>query len=110
MHTYLWGPPLWQLLFSVAWNAPRCAFERLCELVFELVPPLLPCQHCRESYPSKQRAATRRCATLSAPRDVFAWLWFLKDEVNKSLLRHDGREKRATLLMRPFFVCNPYFL
>lgn len=81
---HLWGPPLWQCLFACAWHGAD--FEALRELLFVQLPLLLPCEKCRHHLVANRPAATRKAG--GEPRtsaQAFRWLWFLKDEVNRSL-------------------------
>ena len=82
-----WGPPLWDLLFTVVF---RCSAAKLPLLApaMEDLQPSLPCPHCRRSY-----AEFRARVPFPRPGDdaaewrlkIAAWLWTCKDNVNRKL-------------------------
>lgn len=83
MKPALWGPGLWDLMFSITWNCRAANFEKLLHVIMHDVPLLLPCDKCREHYTNNYATLMRRRGT---PKDVdatFEWLYYLKDEVNK---------------------------
>ena len=55
-------------------------------MVFELAPLLLPCEKCRKHYSTNAHKAYRmlRGFRPDTGEKVFQWLYYLKDEVNKS--------------------------
>ena len=82
----LWGPPLWQALFSCAWHCTDVAALRTLLLV--QIPLLLPCAKCRDHFASKRGLVTRRAkGEPQTGEGFFKWLYYLKDEVNKTLGR-----------------------
>jgi hypothetical protein len=86
MRPVLWGPPLWQAMFACAWG---CAdLDALRALLLRQLPQLLPCAECRDHWARHRSRVTRRAG--GEPRDrvhAFRWLWYLKDEVNRTLER-----------------------
>ena len=82
----LWGPPFWQMLFACAWHCDASHFEDLKQLILHQMPLLLPCEKCQNHY-TKHLPVVKRKAK-GEPKTVeqmFKWLWYLKDQVNKSL-------------------------
>lgn len=79
-----WGPPLWDMLFTLAFRVPPDGVPRLVDL-FVLLKRVIPCQHCRRSYniyieqvkPSSIRAHKADSAAM--------WLWTIHDMVNQKL-------------------------
>lgn len=94
----LWGTGLWQLLFQAA-NNQDANVEELVTLVFEFLPLLLPCRECRANYPRHAKRVEVRFGNrrLKTPRDVFRWLYLLKDEVGKQLGRSSPPLKHIEL-------------
>lgn len=81
MQPTLWGPGLWHLLFSIAWNATD--LDKLTRVVFYFVPQLLPCFKCQDHYVENHAVLKRRYGEPRTCKEVFHWLYKLKDEVNK---------------------------
>lgn len=80
----LWGPSLWQTMFACAWTCSGKHVTHLLNLVLRQIPLLLPCEKCRLHFIETSRTATRRAGgEPCTSEDVFRWLYFLKDEVNK---------------------------
>lgn len=86
MRPVLWGPPLWQAMFACAW---ACAdLDVLRALLLRQLPLLLPCGECRDNYARHLPRVRRRANGELLDRDhAFRWLWYLKDEVNRTLER-----------------------
>lgn len=77
MEPAIWGPKMWDVLFSCAFRLPR---ERAIEL-FGVMKDLIPCPRCRRHYQSHhERVAIG--TTQDAP---FRWLWTIRDMVNQTL-------------------------
>lgn len=88
MKPTLWGPPLWQAMFSCAWTCEDQSIHILREMLLEQIPLLLPCPQCRQHFVDNLSKVNRRAKSkLETPEEAFRWLWFLKDEVNKTLNR-----------------------
>lgn len=90
----LWGPPLWQALFSSAWHADSCQWELLQHVVFLDVPALLPCEKCRAHFHRAVPILRRSVKDPTTPSQVFEWLYLLKDRVNRTL----GQKSTITLV------------
>ena len=79
----VWGPPLWDLLFTLAYKLPASEEkESLFANIFRQLEYVLPCQHCRRSYIMyrKQVKVTKEYAQSPAE-----WLWVIHDMVNQNL-------------------------
>jgi hypothetical protein len=86
MEPALWGPGLWHLLFAITWNCKGGdAFATLKRIVLVHVPLLLPCQLCQNHYVRNNESLRRRLGEPNDPSKMFEWLYYLKDEVNKTL-------------------------
>jgi len=88
MEPTLWGPSIWQMLFSCAWMCAPVHFETLRIMVMEQIPLLLPCSQCRQNFGRHLDRINKRAR--GEPRNsehMFRWLWYLKDEVNRNLGR-----------------------
>lgn len=81
MQPTLWGPGLWHLLFSISWNSHD--FGRLSRIILYFVPQLLPCFKCQDHYVHNHAILKRRLGEPQTTRDIFVWLYRLKEEVNK---------------------------
>lgn len=78
----VWGPPLWDLLFTVAFQSRDRA--RVVTL-FGLLEKVIPCRACRRSY-----AQCLQCHAMShiregRPDSAAIWLWTIHDMVNQKL-------------------------
>lgn len=77
------------MLFSCAWEY-REDDENLASLkeLIRRTCAILPCQECRNHYEKNQMKASRRLGRdIHNGSDVFEWLYWLKDEVNRSQRR-----------------------
>lgn len=85
MQPVIWGPALWQCMFTCAWHCPSSKIAQLTRFVRELVPTLLPCNTCKQHFKANCRKADRHTKGIpSTPEDTFVWLWYLKNNVNMS--------------------------
>lgn len=88
MQPILWGPSLWQALFSCAWTCKTADVEALRTLLLHVIPMTLPCAKCRQHFVDHLPIVHRRArGEPKTPDHAFRWLWYLKDEVNKTLGR-----------------------
>jgi len=78
----VWGPMLWNLLFSCAWNATDEDVESLKRLLLILVPRLLPCKTCRFKCLMNLQAVTNT-VKIETPESAFLWIYNLKNAVNR---------------------------
>lgn len=99
MHSTLWGPGMWQLMFACAWSAKPEDADAVRALLLDQIPYLLPCGTCRENFSKHLAKVNRRAqgapradeyvyaraktSAARSPDHAFRWLWYLKDEVNK---------------------------
>lgn len=79
---YVWGPPLWDILFSFAYRVPVDRVPHLLTLL-DALRSLLPCKYCRVSY--AEFCARLPPVGLRRGEDVAQWLWTCKDTVNRKL-------------------------
>lgn len=86
MNPIVWGPALWQALFACASAAHTTTkVAALRELLLTQIPLLLPCARCRQHFQQKRAKVTRRAQGEPNTSDqAVRWLWFLKDEVNRT--------------------------
>lgn len=88
MQPTLWGPVVWQVMFACAWHCPKAHLDTLVEFLLVQTPLLLPCAKCRHHFATHVPRVHRRSGGLpTTAAGAFRWLWFLKDEVNKTLHR-----------------------
>ena len=96
VNSILWGPATWQMLFACAWHCQTQNFEHLYRLLFYEVASLLPCEKCRDHFEENihivNRTISKRVKSMSSskghpttPKEMFMWLYFLKDRVNRTL-------------------------
>lgn len=77
---------MWRLLFAVSWHARQEDTSALRRLLIDLVPRLLPCRDCRRHALLHLHEVKRRAkGDPKSPEHAWRWLYYLKDEVNKSL-------------------------
>lgn len=104
MNTFLWGPPLWRLLHTIA-HAPTARFvPQQIDLFFTTLRDLLPCRFCRESYGPY-------LDSLGPPSHAIAqqrfpqFLYDLHQQVNKKLKRTNACPTIKHVFMR--FAVHP---
>lgn len=85
MHSTLWGPPLWEMMFACAWNVSAATHGLLNALLLHELPHLLPCETCRNNYERHEKVVKKlHKRPLRTVDDFVLWCWYLKDEVNKT--------------------------
>lgn len=86
MDPNVWGPPLWDTLFTLCFRCPSSALPDLLTL-FSLLDKTIPCQHCRRSYAMyrKQVRPTTTIVQKDVPDAAAMWLWTIHDMVNQKL-------------------------
>ena len=97
----VWGPPLWDLLFTFAFHLPASKAALTIDL-FAQLEKVLPCQACRRSY-AIHRKQVKPLTTLRASNASAAiWLWTIHDMVNQSLdktaISYDKLERKHRLM------------
>lgn len=110
MQPALWGPGVWHIMFVCAYNATSTssiAFDKLCNLILQKIPLLIPCGECRRLYREKHKAAaTNRMGTKrlpTNPHEMLYWLYLLRDEVNKSVFRSQNASAVVPNTLSPTF-------
>ena len=81
MDPNVWGPPLWDLLFTLAFRSADV--KNIAEL-FRLLEKVIPCQHCRRSYAVMMNQHKLTLIT-DAQDSAAVWLWTVHDMVNQKL-------------------------
>ena len=88
MHSSLWGPPIWKMMFACSWSMESHMVEVWRSILFDELPVLLPCATCRDNMIAHIPIATKRCRGIPETGDqFFKWCWYLKHEVNR-LTKH----------------------
>ena len=88
MKPFLWGPAMWKMLFSTAFNVQKSTVDVFCDLVQTIMPVVLPCKACRDNYVPHIPKGNRRAHGF--PKDAthaVRWCYYLKEEVNRQLRR-----------------------
>lgn len=83
----VWGPPLWDLLFTLCFKCPddQACREDL-KHVFHLLEKVIPCPHCRRSYVVYRKEVKPASAIRpDVPHSAAMWLWTIHDMVNQKL-------------------------
>lgn len=95
MYSELWGPGMWHILFAAAWNGPETTDSPLTKLrrLLALAGELLPCPSCRLNHVAHHAALTRRHGRPNSCGKVFEYLFYLKDEVNRTIAGERHRRK-----------------
>lgn len=81
----MWGPALWQAMFSSAWWCTEENREVLRRFLFEELPWLLPCELCRSNHAKHLPVLRRRLGEPGSREDFLYWLYSMKHMVNRSL-------------------------
>ena len=85
MDPNVWGPPMWDMLFTLAFKTPQTEVEKL-QTIFALLEKVIPCQHCRRSYTLYRKQVRPTISIRSGEIDSAAmWLWTIHDMVNQKL-------------------------
>jgi hypothetical protein len=98
MDASVWGPPLWDSLFSICFRMTQNeASLRHCEDMMKRLRYTIPCKHCRRSYNEFVRKHPIIFESFGTPSK---WLWKCKDNVNRKLQKpyksYPDVEKRFT--------------
>ena len=81
----IWGPPMWNMLFTFAFALREDSLVPL-QRLFLLLEHLLPCAECRRSYiVFRARLDPGALITLSDSNSAAKWLWSIHDMVNQKL-------------------------
>lgn len=83
MNPRLWGPGMWHMMLSIAWNCPSRKLGTLIHVLLHDIPILLPCPVCRAHYVKTHVALKCRLGEPTSVTSAFHWVYYLKDEVNK---------------------------
>lgn len=104
MHAELWGPGMWHILFSCAWNAPDCKKKPvpLLHEMLDLAGVLLPCQSCRANHERHMKALRQRYERPESCGKFFEFLFYLKDMVNRTLAGESTSRLRLSARTPPF--------
>lgn len=115
MDPNVWGPPLWDTLFTLCFKCPPSTLADL-QTLFSLLEKVIPCQHCRRSY-TMYRKQVRPSMTIKSevPNSAAMWLWTIHDMVNQKLgkicISFDKLQQRygaMTALTNDFTVLDLY--
>lgn len=79
----VWGPPLWDLLFSLIFRSDEKSVADL-QHIFVLLEKVMPCSHCRRSY-ALYRKQLRPTSVVTDTDSAALWLWTIHDMVNQKL-------------------------
>ena len=72
LHPYVWGPALWNVLFTIAFHADPTVSDDVAALLSEL-RFTLPCRECRSSY-TRLYALVRPPPSVLLPEQLPEWL------------------------------------
>ena len=109
MKPILWGAPLWQAMFSCAYTCSEAHFEELREMLLVQLPLLLPCEACRKHWVERLPHVNRRAhGEPRTPDGAVRWLYYLKDEVNKSILLSRFPARLRDLVVRTSRASPPF--
>jgi hypothetical protein len=97
MNTYIWGPPLWRLVHSVAYCAKAPHADELA-LFFLSFKKVLPCIYCRQSFEEfeKQLSKDKSLSQIIQDNELFQWSYALHDLVNEKLDKQEFEKQIVT--------------
>ena len=100
MDPNIWGPPLWDMLFTFCFKCSPNAIPTLQHL-FSLLETAIPCSNCRRSYAAYRKELLPITSIASGGHLASAiWLWTIHDMVNQKIgkicITFDKLEKRYT--------------
>ena len=81
---HVWGPPLWDLLFTLAFSAPASHLSAIMDL-FACLEHVLPCAECRRSYAAYRKQTLPLMTLRTSSVTAAEWLWTIHDMVNQKL-------------------------
>lgn len=85
LSTNVWGPMLWEFMFSLAFKCPTSSYIDL-QHMFILLEHVLPCSHCRRSYAMfRKEVQPTSVIKASVPDSAAVWLWVQHDMCNQKL-------------------------
>lgn len=103
----VWGPPLWDLMFTLAFRLPHKDVAIVIDL-FAQLEKVLPCQSCRRSYAVFRKQLSPLTSLRMDNTKAALWLWTIHDMVNqkldKSAISYDAlktKHKYITSLAHP---------
>ena len=109
----LWGPPLWDLLFTFAFKIPPQEQHGIFRDLFRELERVLPCQHCRRSYAMYRHQVAPLSSLKDPTTNPAQWLWTIHDMVNqnigKTCISYDKLENKHaafTCLTHPLNVID----
>ena len=93
MNTFLWGPPLWKLVHSLAYCAKASDADDVA-LFFNSFKKVLPCVYCRRSFEEfdntlRVKYNNQPLVSIIRKKQLFAWSYYLHDLVNEKLDRQE---------------------
>lgn len=100
MNTFIWGPPLWRLIHSVAYCAQPEHADELA-LFFLTFKKVLPCIYCRKSFEEFETTlrhvhGNKQLSEIIQNNELFAWSYALHDLVNEKLDRQEFEKQIVT--------------
>lgn len=100
MNTYIWGPPLWRLIHSVAYCAQPVHADELA-LFFLSFKKVLPCIYCRRSFEEFEKTlvlkyGNKQLSTIIQSGELFSWSYALHDLVNEKLDKQELEKQTDT--------------
>jgi hypothetical protein len=100
MNTFIWGPPLWRLIHSVAYCAQPEHADEVSQF-FLTFKKVLPCIYCRKSFLEFEKVLTSRygdkqLSQIIQSNELFAWSYALHDLVNEKLDRQEFEKQIVT--------------
>jgi len=101
MNTFLWGPPLWKLVHSLAFCAKPSDADDVA-LFFNSFKKVLPCIYCRRSFEEfdgllRSRFNNQPLVTIIKRKQLFAWSYYLHDLVNEKLDKQEIEKQNSAL-------------
>lgn len=106
MDPAIWGPPLWDILFTCAIKIRTVDDQILFTRVIQHVRWLLPCANCRTSFNAYLDQYPLPCTPSCDLKVATRWLWCCKDSVNQKLKKPYRTYKEAMRRYRVFHCCT----
>lgn len=115
----VWGPPLWDFLFSIVFNSNGCT-EKDFSLLFSTLENVIPCPGCRKDYNTHRKMLKENKVEICAKnpsKTAAIWLWTMHDVINQKLgkicISYDKLKERHgtfTSLTNEFVVVELFYL
>jgi hypothetical protein len=84
MDPIIWGPCIWNALFSISFNITKSDLPQM-EKLLKCLEKIIPCPTCKAHYLINRQQADKLFPLKKSCENVQYWLWHVKSLINKNL-------------------------